>query len=74
MNFTLKVKNGDIRYQWDEKKGKYGDIMTDYLDEYDNLSAALVGFLEWVGDVDLDSKVSLSFTPEDVKKGKKGKK
>lgn len=69
MAYTVKVKNGDVRYKYNEKTGQYVSKRVDYVADYDRLTEALSEFLAWVDDDLNDEKVTLTFTSK--KAGKK---
>lgn len=61
--WKLVVKDGDTLYTT-RKNGSFKDKTVDYVEDYDNLSGALQGFLQWIDDYgDETNKVSLVYVP-----------
>lgn len=59
-SYKVIVKNGDTEYVAD-KHGAYSTKTVDYVIEFDNFTAALAEFLEFIGDTYQEDKVSLVY-------------
>ena len=65
--YTLKVKNGDVRYELD-KHGDYRAKRVDFTATFERLGEALSEFLAWADDDLNQGKVTLTYNPKGGKK------